>query len=154
MVELFRNPRRLLLFCFEGLLVAVLVVLAGCVRLGVHEGLTYPHVAMKSLLFAFVMQGSSYYSGLYDFQGVRSTRANYQRVLQALALGSVILFLFWYLLPTLQLGRGVFLCAIALTALVLPSWRMIYDSVATNQGFQRRVIILGNGALAREPRGG
>jgi sugar transferase (PEP-CTERM system associated) len=115
-----------------------------------HEGLTYPHVAKKALLFALVMQGSFYYSGLYDFLSARSTRANYQRVLQALALGSVILFLCWYLVPPLQLGRGVFLSAIAFTALVLPSWRMIYDGVSSNQGFQRRVIILGNGALARE----
>jgi sugar transferase (PEP-CTERM system associated) len=150
MVELFRNPRRLLLFCFEGLLVALIVVFAGCVRLGMHEGLTYAHVAKKALLFAIVMQAASYYSGLYDFHVARSTRANYQGVLQTLALGSVVLFLFWYLLPTLQLGRGVFLSAIALTALLLPSWRTLYDSVASNQGFQRRVVILGNGALARE----
>ena len=150
MVELFRNPRRLLLFCFEGLLVAFLEVFVGCVRLGMHEGLTYPHVAKKALLFALVMQGAAYYSGLYDFQAARSTRANYQRMLQALALGSVVLFLVWYLAPPLQLGRGVFLSAIALTALIVPSWRTLYDRVASNQGFQRRVVILGNGALARE----
>ena len=54
MVELFRNPRRLLLFCFEGLLVAFLEVFVGCVRLGMHEGLTYPHVAKKALLFALL----------------------------------------------------------------------------------------------------
>jgi sugar transferase (PEP-CTERM system associated) len=150
MVELFRNPRRLLLFCFEGLLVAFMVVLAGCTRLGMHEGLTYPHVAKKALLVALVMQGAFYYAGLYDFHAVRSTRANYQRVLQALALGSVILFLVWYIIPILQLGRGVFLSAMALTALVLPSWRVVYDRVATNEGFQRRVVILGNGPLAKE----
>jgi sugar transferase (PEP-CTERM system associated) len=96
------------------------------------------------------MQGAAYYSGLYDFQAARSTRANYQRMLQALALGSVVLFLVWYLAPPLQLGRGVFLSAIALTALIVPSWRTLYDRVASNQGFQRRVVILGNGALARE----
>jgi sugar transferase (PEP-CTERM system associated) len=150
MVELFRNPRRLLLFCFEGALVAVLVVVAGCLRLGVHEGLTYPHAAEKAFLVALVMQGAFYYSGLYDFTTVRTTRATYERVLRALLVGSVLLFPFWYVLPQLQLGRGVFLGGIALVALVLPSWRTIYDSVATNEGFQRRVIILGNGALARE----
>jgi sugar transferase (PEP-CTERM system associated) len=131
-------------------MVAFLVVLAGCARIGMHEGLTYPHVAKKALLVALVMQGAFYYAGLYDFQAARSTRANYQRVLQALALGSVILFLVWYLVPVLELGRGVFLSALALTALVLPSWRVVYDRVATNEDFQRRVVILGNGPLAQE----
>jgi sugar transferase (PEP-CTERM system associated) len=150
MVELFRNPRRLLLFCFEGALVAVLVVLAGCLRLGVHQGLTYPHVATKALLIAVVMQASFYYAGLYDFTAASTTRAQYERVLRALALGSVLLFLIWYVVPDLQLGRGVFLGGVALVALVLPSWRMVYDGVATNEGFLRRTVILGNGALARE----
>jgi sugar transferase (PEP-CTERM system associated) len=150
MVELFRNPRRLLLFCFEGLLVAVLVVLAGCLRLGVHEGLTQSNVAKKALLFALVIQGSFYYSGLYDFTTARTMRGAYERVLRALALGSVLLFLCWYIVPVLQLGRGVFLGAVALVALVLPSWRTVYDRVATNEDFFRRTIILGNGALARE----
>jgi sugar transferase (PEP-CTERM system associated) len=150
MVELFRNPRRLLLFCFEGALVAVLVVLAGCLRLGMHDGLTYPHVAKKALMVALVVQGAAYYSGLFDFGVARSARNNYQGELQAIALGSVVLFLVWYIVPPLQLGRGVFLSAMALTALVVPTWRTLYDSVASNQGFQRRTVILGNGSLARE----
>jgi sugar transferase (PEP-CTERM system associated) len=150
MVELFRNPRRLLLFSFEGALVAVLVVVAGCLRLGVHEGLTYPHVAMKAGLVALVMQGAFYYAGLYDVAVTRTTRGTYARVLRALPLGSVLLFLFWYLLPPLQLGRGVFLGAVALIALVIPFWRTAYDAVSSNDEFMRRVLIVGNGALARE----
>ena len=152
MVELFRNPRRLLLFCFEGALCAILVVLAGCLRLGVHDGLTSPNATRKAVLFAVVMQGAFYYAGMYDFSAVRNTRANYERVLRALALGSALLFLLWYPFPALQLGRGVFFVAVALVSLVLPSWRTLYDSVTTNEGFLRRVVILGNGALARELR--
>ncbi len=73
-------------------------------------------------------------------------------MLRALALGSALLFLFWYPLPRLQLGRGVFFVAVALVALVLPSWRTLYDRVSSNEGFLRRVVILGNGALAQELR--
>ncbi len=47
MVELFRSPRKLLLFCYEGTLVAITVLVAACLRLGVHDGLTMPHVAKK-----------------------------------------------------------------------------------------------------------
>ena len=153
MLELFRNPRRLLLFCFEAALVACLVVLAGCVRLGLHRGLTYPHVAKKALLVALVVQGAAYYAGLYDMAGPRTVRTIYERVLRALALSSVILFLVWYLVPGLQLGRGVFLGAMAFTALVLPVWRLAYDAVSSNEGFRRRTLILGNGPLAKELAG-
>ncbi len=150
MLELFRNPRRLLLFCFEAAIVAVLVVMAGCVRLGLHRGLTYPHVAKKARLVALIVQGAAYYAGLYDMAGARTVRSVYERVLRALALSSVILFLVWYLVPSLQLGRGIFLGALALTALVLPAWRLLYDTVSSNEGFLRRALILGNGPLAKE----
>jgi hypothetical protein len=60
MLELFRNPRRLLLFLFEAALIGVLVVLAGCLRLGVHNGLAAPNFAKKVILFVLVMQGALY----------------------------------------------------------------------------------------------
>jgi sugar transferase (PEP-CTERM system associated) len=150
MLELFRNPRRLLLFLFEGALAGVLVVVAGCVRLGLHNGLTYPHVAKKAFLFALVVQGASYYAGMYDMNATRSARAIYERVLRALALGSVVLLVLFYLLPQIELGRGIYLASLALTATVLPAWRILYDTVTEQAGFVRRVIILGNGGLARE----
>ena len=110
MVELFRNPRRLLLFLFEGALVAVLVAVAACLRFGdIHRGLTYPDIAKKAVLFAIVVQGASYYAGMYDPAATRSARAVYERVLKALALGSVILRVFFSLGPRFELGRGIYL---------------------------------------------
>ena len=154
MVELFRNPRRLLLFLFEGALVAVLVAVAACLRFGdIHRGLTYPDIAKKAVLFAIVVQGASYYAGMYDPAATRSARAVYERVLKALALGSVILLVFFYLVPRFELGRGIYLVALATTALVLPAWRLLYDSVSENTGFLRRTLILGHGSLARELAG-
>jgi sugar transferase (PEP-CTERM system associated) len=151
MFDLFRNPRRLLLFLFEGALVAVLVAVAACLRFGdIHRGLTYPDIAKKSVLVALVVQGALYYSGMYDPAATRTAQAIYERVLKALALGTVILLVFFYLVPRFELGRGIYLVALALTALVLPAWRLLYDSVSEQTGFLRRTLILGNGSLARE----
>jgi sugar transferase (PEP-CTERM system associated) len=151
MVELFRNPRRLLLFLFEAALVAVLVAVASCIRFGdLHRGLTYPDIAKKAVAFAIVMQAALYYSGMYDSSAPRSSRAVYERVLKALTLGTVVLVVFFYFVPRFELGRGLYLVAVALTALVLPAWRLLYDAVAENTGFLRRTLILGSGALARE----
>src|SRR5262249_42107553 len=107
-------------------------------------------VAKKSLLVALILQGAFYYAGMYDLSAARTARAVYERVLRACALGSVLLFLLWYVLPALEVGRGIFLGAVALTALIVPAWRLGYDSIAANEGFQRRALILGNGPLAKE----
>src|SRR6476619_7203187 len=112
MFDLFRSPRRLLLFAFEGAIVATLLIFAACVRLGIHGGLTYEHVAKKALVFSLIVQGAFYYSGMYDLHAVQSPRAIYQRVLQGLALSSVILLGIFYVLRPLNVGRGIFLTAI------------------------------------------
>jgi sugar transferase (PEP-CTERM system associated) len=150
MFDLFRSPRRLLLFAWEGALVATLLMFAACVRLGVHGGLTYEHVAKKALVFALAVQGAAYYAGMYDLHAVQIPRAIYQRVLQALALASGLLLGLFYVIRPLAVGRGIFLTAVALVALVVPAWRLLYNTVSSNAGFLRRALILGNGDLARE----
>jgi sugar transferase (PEP-CTERM system associated) len=150
MVELLRNPRRLLLFAFEGALVAVLVVIAACIRFGMHEGLRYQHIAKKALLVALIVQGAFYYAGLYDLAATRVPRNVYSRVLRGVTFGSVILLLLFYVLRFLEIGRGIFLVAMAMTVLVLPVWRISYNAVSEGSQFLRRTIILGNGQLARE----
>jgi sugar transferase (PEP-CTERM system associated) len=149
MFDLFRSPRRLLLFAFETVLVTLLAVIAGCIRLGIHRGLTYPHVAKKSLLFALIVQGAFYYAGLYDMQLARMPRSIFERTLRALLLASFILLVLFYVAPPIEIGRGIFLVALALVAVVIPGWRILYNSVTESTG-ARRAVILGNGELAHE----
>ncbi len=153
MVELLRSPRRLLLFLFEGAIVAVALVVAGCLRMGLHRGLALPHVGKKAMLVALVVQAALYYAGLYDLASTRSPRQVYGRVLRGLVLGSIVLWVVFYLVPTVGVGRGIFLMTLALTAVVVPAWRVLYNSVSEGSGFLRRTIILGNGDLARELAG-
>lgn len=150
MVELFRSPRRLILFAFEVVLVGLLVLLAGCIRLGLHNGLTYPHVAKKALLVSLVTTASFYYTGLYDFSATRTMRHVVERTLKALPLATLLLVVVFYFVPALQIGRGVFFVAAALVAIGVPLWRYGYHVVSGGSGFLRRAIILGNGELARE----
>jgi sugar transferase (PEP-CTERM system associated) len=150
MVELFRSPRRLLLFFYEGTLVAITVLVASCIRLGVHAGLTTPHVAKKALLFAAVVQAAFYYAGMYDLGATRHPRIVYERALRGVMLGALVLLLLFYVLPLLELGRGIFLLALALTTLFLPAWRILYNGVTEGSGFFRRTLIVGNGELAHE----
>ncbi|HZU85076.1 MAG TPA: glycosyltransferase, partial [Polyangiaceae bacterium] len=150
MVELFRSPRKLLLFCYEGTLVGAAVLVAACLRLGMHAGLTMPHVAKKALFFAAVMQAAFYYAGLYDLAGTRHARVVYGRALRGIALGAVALLLAFYVVPPLEVGRGIFLVALALSMLAVPAWRILYNGVTEGSGFLKRTLIVGNGELAGE----
>jgi sugar transferase (PEP-CTERM system associated) len=150
MVELFRSPRKLLLFCYEGTLVAVMVLVAACLRLGVHSGLTQPNVAKKALLFAVVIQGAFYYSGFYDLGATRHARAVYERALRGVTLGALVLLVAFYPLPPIEIGRGMFLVSLALSALCVPAWRLLYNGVTEGSTFLRRTLIVGNGELAIE----
>ena len=116
MVEIFRSPRRLLLFAFETALLAVLFIVAGCIRLGMHEGLTYPHIAKRAIFSALVLQAAGYYTGAYDRYAVQTPRAIYMRTLQALALGGAVLLGVFYSFKPLQIGRGIFLAALAMSS--------------------------------------
>lgn len=150
MVELFRSPRRLLLFCYEGTLVAVTLLVSMCLRLGVHAGLTSPHVAKKALLFAAVLQGAFYHVGLYDLANTRLPRVVYERALRGIGLGALALLGAFYVLPPLEIGRGVLLAALALALLTVPVWRIVYNAVTQGEVFLRRTLIVGDGELARE----
>jgi sugar transferase (PEP-CTERM system associated) len=150
MVELFRSPRKLLLFCYEGTLVAVTVLVAACIRLGMHAGLTAPHVAKKALLFALVLQAALYYAGSYDLAATRNARVVYERTLRGVTLAAVVMFFAFYAVPAIEIGRGIFLLSMALSALLLPAWRILYNAVTEGSGFVRRTLIVGNGELARE----
>src|SRR5205085_2256655 len=83
-------------------LVACLLMIAACARLGAHAGLTYPHIAKKALLVALIIQGAAYYAGLYDLHAAQLPRDIYKRILQALAVGSVLLWGVFYVVRPLR----------------------------------------------------
>jgi sugar transferase (PEP-CTERM system associated) len=150
MVELFRSPRRLLLFAYEGVLVATAVLVAACLRLGIHAGLTMPNIAKKALVFAAIVQCAFYYTGVYDLSATRHARVITERALRGLLLGSVALLLAFYVVPALEIGRGIFLAALALSALCVPLWRVVYNQITEGAAFVRRTLVVGNGDLAIE----
>ncbi len=152
MIELLRSPRRLLLFLFETTLLALGVVSAACLRLGVHDALVAPHLRKKALLYALLVAGAAYYTGLYDRSGVRGGASVARRWLTAAVVATPLLFVAFYLFPQLTIGRGIFLASVAFTVTVLPAWRIAYDTVTQNVVNPRRVLVMGTGELALQIR--
>jgi sugar transferase (PEP-CTERM system associated) len=152
MIELLRSPRRLLLFLFETTLLALGVVSAACLRLGVHEALVAPHLRKKAIVYAVLVAGAAYYTGLYDRSGVRGGASIARRWLTAAVVATPLLFVAFYLFPQIEIGRGIFLASVAFTVTVLPAWRITYDAVTQNVVAPRRVLVMGTGELALQIR--
>ncbi len=150
MFDLLRSPRRVLVFLFEFVLIGLLVVLAGVIRLGVHTGLSYGNVGKRALVFAVIMQAVLYYAGFFDPQFVGQPQRAFSKVLKALALSTLVNVLVYYFLPRFEIGRGIYLSSVALIAVVLPAWRVLYDSLTDSAGFRRKALVVGSGGLAKE----
>jgi sugar transferase (PEP-CTERM system associated) len=148
------TPRALLLVVMEHALVLVAVVVAAALRLGYSGVLFDLGLLWRGVLIAAVLQISLHYADLYDLRTVRDRRDLVIRLLQALGATSVVLAVLYYWLPSLIIGRGVFVVASVLIILVIVGWRVAFDYLSLWVGPAERLLIVGtNGAavtLARE----
>jgi sugar transferase (PEP-CTERM system associated) len=148
------TPRAVLLVVMEHALVLVAVVVAAALRLGYSEVLFDFGLLWRGVLIATVLQISLHYGDLYDLRTVRDRRDLVIRLLQALGATSVVLAVLYYWVPSLIIGRGVFVVASVLIILVIVGWRVAFDYLSLWVGPAERLLIVGtNGAavtLARE----
>src|SRR5580704_11748036 len=141
MLELFRSPRRAIVWFVEASLLSLSALLAAGVTLGWARALGEGHV-LRALLITAVVQGSMYYHGLYAPRPLRP---------QALALGlgrallvaGAALAILFAILPWAAFGRGVFVASLGGAAVILPAWRAVYARVAESASFRTTAIILG-----------
>jgi sugar transferase (PEP-CTERM system associated) len=146
--------RRFFLVIVETVLLLASALTATYIRIGAETpAVLFNHLGwMKLTLVTMVIQSAFYLFDLYDLPATR----RYVRVLMniAIALGvaTVALSILFYVVPALQLGRGVFLVDVSLAAVLISSWRLL---VAWSAGHpqltvRERVLILGSGDQAIE----
>jgi len=146
--------RRLIVFLTEGALLLALALMATYLRLGYEAQywLANRLAITKLLVLTAVVQLAFYLFDLYDLAKIRSYRRVLLNLLLALPVASVSAFLVFYVAPSMQLGRGVFLLYILIAAAVLPVWRWFvgWSLGHPELGLRERVLILGSGSLAIE----
>ena len=144
------SAQRSLIFLTEGLLVFASVLLAMAVRFSfdLRSVLGYQSLFPKILLLTVVCQVCFYYNDLYGDYLTRFGKEVVIKVLQSLAGASLIIFAIYYLYPSLQLGRGIFLITLAILPLLLACWRFCYDRYL-HGAFRPRVLIIGTDAMAK-----
>jgi len=101
-------------------------------------------------LIALVCQVCLYYADLYDLRIVADRRELFVRMLQALGITSLCLALLYYWFPALVIGRGVFLIAAGLVAVIVIGWRLAFTWMARHVRPRERLLVAGTGAAAVE----
>jgi sugar transferase (PEP-CTERM system associated) len=139
---------------FESLLILGAVALAARLRLGhwvPEDGPLY--LALRGLLIAAVCQLCLYYGDLYDFRVLRDRREVYVRTLRVLGASSLLLAAVYFWLPTLIIGRGVFMISAILVTLLIIGWRALFEWFSS-VGPHERLLLVGTSTatvnLARE----
>jgi sugar transferase (PEP-CTERM system associated) len=159
MQPLFHGPfrvRTLSLILIEHVLIVVAVGCAALIRFGqinrvldVQSG-----VIWKASLIAGVLQVCLHYCDLYDLRILNDRRGLIVGLIQALGAASLVLALLYYWMPSLIIGRGVFVIASALIVALVAGWRITFAWLSVRVGPAERLLIVGTSdaavALARE----
>lgn len=146
--------RRLFLVIAETVLLFSAALTATQIRFGSESSdvLFNQRGWMKVVMLTVVIQLAFYLFDLYDLPATRRYRRVVVNLVIALGVATVLLSILCYVLPELQLGRGVLLVDVTLILAVIPAWRLVVAWSAGHPqfGVRERVLILGSGDQAIE----
>ena len=104
---------------------------------------------MKILLVTLVCQTCLYYNDLYDLKVTENFQELGIRLLQALGAAAILLAGIYTIFPETVIEKGVFVASIAFVILLIVSWRFGYMLVLNRGMFDKKIIVLGSGELAK-----
>jgi sugar transferase (PEP-CTERM system associated) len=104
----------------------------------------------RILLVTLVCQLCLYYNDFYDLTLVHSNRELVVRLLQAAGAASILLAAFYFLLPDLMIGNGIFVSALFVFLVAILGWRLLFNYVSGSMKLQERVLFVGTGETARK----
>jgi sugar transferase (PEP-CTERM system associated) len=144
------TKRSFVLVVCEMILIVAAVVLAAWVRLGsdVWSLMFSDNGFMKAALIALVCQVSLYYADMYELRALSDRRELFVGIVQALAATCFMLAAIYYWVPSLIIGRGVFLIGSALVMVSVAGWRLAFEWLTRQVAPSERLLLVGTGAAA------
>ena len=138
------------LIALESVLILCAIALAAWLRVGADWWLVLAVEGgfEKALYVALVCQVCLYYADLYNTRIMNDRRELFVRVVQALGATSFLLAATYFWLPTLIIGRGVFLYAVFLVIAIVIGWRLVFDWLSSRFGPTERLLLVGTSAGA------
>lgn len=110
---------------------------------------SFPILVLNGLLFAIVLSSAMLAMGLYQRHGELGSASFAVRFSLALVAGSLALIVLGFVVPALDVGRGILglSLAVAFGAIVLVRW--VFVRAVDGGLLKRRLLVLGAGANAR-----
>lgn len=136
----------------EGALLAAAIYIGVYTRFGFeiqsYEANVLP-IWPKALVFAVVHLLTFACTGLYNKRLRDSLEGVVVRVFLSFVAGTLVMGLVFYLVPSLYLGRGIFLISAAVAFVFLLVTRLVFFRLLYEEGAKRRVLVMGVGARAK-----
>ena len=140
------SARGLTVFGLEILMIAGSLAVAASVNGAIDDAsLGIGHIALVTALFTLCF----YYNELYDLTAVHSKSELFVRFLQATGAAAILLAMLTILFPSITIGGRIFLTALGLLLVGVPSVRLGLVHLAHDPHLEERVLILGTGLRAR-----
>jgi sugar transferase (PEP-CTERM system associated) len=147
--------KAVLLVALEGILILLAILLGIKLRFWNNPEAfriytELPDFAVQALTVVLCLQICFYYNELYDTNGTWHPSEHLIRLGQAMGAACLLLGLLYFLIPSLVIGRGVFLIALGLAAASVTGARLVVNLAWRRTIPPESVIIFGTGKLASD----
>lgn len=110
----------------------------------------YSPLLPKAITFSFFVVFISFLAGFYGFEKEEGRKELIVKIFLSGVFVFVALAAFYYFVPSMQIGRGIFFIAICFSIILQSIWHIIYVfNFKKIPGFAEKVLILGTGPLAK-----
>ena len=137
------------LFITEAIIIHLSALLSILLRFPGDYGLI-PHLLPNVLIIALSLSIALYYVEAYTTYLYLQLNQFFllKFILQAVVISYIVLSVFYYIFPSLYLGRGILLINFILVTSFLYLWRLIFPWISPKVGLTRQAVILGNNKIA------
>ena len=136
------------LIVFETCVIVAVLISAVYARMGEAEApeaiLDWP----KWALIVVVTQFCLYYADLYDTRIIADRRELFVRSMYALGATSFVLYLLYFFLPDMMIGRGVFVLSALFLVTTIIGWRIAFEWTNRHVAPRERLLIVGTSQVA------
>jgi len=138
----------LLLLTGDALLVIAATYAGFLLRFG-EVGEIHMMDPLQVAIVIVVVAISSYLFELYNYEKVLKIRELLLRTLSAIAVSFLALTSIFYLMPSVQFGRGVFALSLGAFCILQFLWHVSVLTMMNSRHLARKVLVLGTGTLAK-----
>ncbi len=143
----------IILVAVDALLAVIALLTAALLRFGRDEIVAYGHDS-QSVYMLFILVWciifSSHLMEVYDLDRIKKKREILINIGFGIITSFFMLSVVYYLFPETMLGRGVLFLSLAIFCFLQSCWHMIFARWHNSPQFSRKVLILGNGELAKQ----